>query len=431
MSKLREYEWDIEFLELNEGNIANVVPYDYPLNWNELKLKAINRAYAPPAGDMWLVKDQIIEIGKIAKNVDGSHRYTELYRDVKSKTYAYWHHEFDSMYWSTVINQVGKSIVPGVASIAISMIPGAGQVLAPIVYSTIYFLEVWLEQLGNEETASNLERSYTYYDIDDLKMRGPDDLNEKTRKDIKFADSGAKHLHHSSAYYYTVTGGEPGKDYTAELVIAPQKIYRGNGITFEGYNLDYFLLTSELAALKDIPHIRDVIIGTSPKPYFGDIDYEERQLIKDYLAMNERDREAAKELVVDIDLMLKLYARDRARDVYNDYRLNTIGALEQLVKKKSNDQFDTIRPYFVNGVPEYKFVHSKDIERTQSLSPLYSPIIVSQERYNQMVRDGEYTQSEIIIDLNSVGLSRAYPASPSYAELREYYDQSDFRHYLS
>ena len=77
---------------------------DYSNFWTDEMLNEINTVYSPNPPDGWIVKDQIIEIEKIAKGVNDPNRYTELYRQVKAQQYAYWHHEFDSIYWQTIRN---------------------------------------------------------------------------------------------------------------------------------------------------------------------------------------------------------------------------------------------------------------------------------------------------------------------------------------
>ncbi|KKK57904.1 hypothetical protein LCGC14_3049800, partial [marine sediment metagenome] len=99
-------------------------------------------------------------------------------------------------------------------------------------------------------------------------------------------------------------------------------------------------------------------------------------------------------------------------NLYDLYALNTIGAIEQAIKADSNGQFDTIRPYFTNGVPDYRFVNSEDIELTKQLSPLYSPIVVSPQHYQELVRAG-YSKSEIVFDLNNLYLwAQAFNLNP-------------------
>ncbi|KKL72007.1 hypothetical protein LCGC14_2089230, partial [marine sediment metagenome] len=56
---------------------------DYSNFWNDEMLNEINTVYNSNPSDGWIVKDQIIEIEKIAKGVDDPNRYTELYRDVE------------------------------------------------------------------------------------------------------------------------------------------------------------------------------------------------------------------------------------------------------------------------------------------------------------------------------------------------------------
>ncbi len=399
-------DWDIFY----ENNIASQgeTGKDYSFIWNNEKLYEINKRYAPAPIDGWIVKDQIVEIGKIAQGVNEPNRYTELYRDVSSKTYAYWHHEFDSIYWKTVWNEVEKSILPGTAAALVSMIPGYGLALSPIVYASIYFLETWIEQLNEAATMTSLQNSLTFYDIDSTKD-APNSLNEKVYQDRDWGDLDKSHPEHRSAYYYSIYGGEPGKDYSANLIIAPPRAFRGNGETFEGYNLDYFLLTSELLTLKDQPYITDVIIGTSPSIYIVE---DPPKIIIDEAGNEVENIDYSAPLLGEArwDAIESKDERELAENLYYYYSPNTIGSLEQKIKSESNNELDTIRPFFTNGIPDYRFVNSKDIELTRTLSPLYSPIVVSQERYDQMRRKGEYRRSEIIIDL-SIAISNWYTLS--------------------
>ncbi|KKM35360.1 hypothetical protein LCGC14_1564810, partial [marine sediment metagenome] len=293
-------------------------------------------------------------------------------------------------------------MLPGIAAALVSTIPGYGLALSSIVYAGIYFIETWIEQLDDAATMANLQKSLTFYDIDDSTKDIPNSLNEKVKQDRSWGDSDKDHPNHRSAYYYTIYGGEPGKDYTADLVIAPPRAFRGNGETFESYNLDYFFLTSELASLKDKPYITDVIIGTSPKTYVDTPDEGETQTNAMGLEIPQKQDQKTLTARHEEGVTSEEEKQLIEQIIYDYYRHNTIGAIEQNIQTESRNIFDTIRPYFTNGVPEYRFVNSKDIELTKTLSPLYRPIIVSEERYNQMVDNGEYTQSEIIIDLNAI-----------------------------
>ncbi|KKM85823.1 hypothetical protein LCGC14_1285190, partial [marine sediment metagenome] len=392
-------------------------------SWKNINLAAIDIFYPKGAEDGWIVKDQIFEIEKIAKGVNNEKRYPELYREVKDREYAEFHKKFNKQVYDAIINQVQLSILPGVAALLVSTIPGYGQALAPIVYATIYFLETWSQQMENKAIDANLQKSRTFYDTDDLDKKGPTSLNEKLTRDTHIiSDADEKHPNHLSAYYYTVKGGDPGKDYDAKLIIAPPRAYRGDGKTFKYYNLDYFLLTSGLAALeRETDYIVDVTIGTTPKVYYGDLDDDQQKVVEDYIKMSDEERHLVKQTILksheELDVgewTLAMILHDRLEDIddadhiFKDYYKNTISALEQNIKSVSNNEFDTIRPFFENGVPDYRFVSSKDIELTQTLSPLYRPIIVSEAQRTQLINAGEYTQSELIINPQKVSSWKAY-----------------------
>ncbi|HEC40184.1 MAG TPA: hypothetical protein ENI29_18240, partial [bacterium] len=257
-----------------------------------------------------------------------------------------------------------------------------------------------------------LEKSITYYK-EGAKRDAPKYINDKAYHDRLWADFDDEHKAHSSAYYYTVSGGESGSVYKANLVIAPPFIFRGDGNTFRNYNLDYFFLTSELASLKEKSYIKDIIIGTSKDANFY-FTLERSQFLfwVDYSV--SFNAEGTVGSVGNQGLFGSWTDTTTIENLYELYALNTMGALEQAIKIESNGQLDTILPYFTNGVPDYRFVSSEDIKRTKQLSPLYHPIVVSQGRYQELIDNG-YTESEIVIDLGLV------PTTLSLREKRQGY----------
>ncbi len=160
--------------------------------------------------------------------------------------------------------------------------------------------------------------------------------------------------------------------------------------------MDYFFLTSELASLKEKPYITDVIIGTSQ-----DANVYIKTIELPFVGI--ADLSFMAEGVEGYYFFFPVATRVTKENLYDLYAYNTIGSIEQTVKVDSSGQFDAIRPYFTNGVPDYRFVNSEYIQLTKQLSPLYSSIVVSSQHYQELLSMG-YSKSEIIFDLNSVDL---------------------------
>ncbi len=354
----------------------------YYFNWTWDKLNIINLIYSPAiAEDEWKVKDQIIEISKISGGDDPNY-YPELYREVEELKYAKWHHYYDSILWETVANEVEKSAVAGLVAAGVSLMPG-GVVLAPIAYGLVKFALDWSEQLEQKKFEKNMLKSFTYYDKDGSQAK-VNHLNHKSSQDKEWNDYNDRHKYKESAYYYKVYGGEPGNDYSADLIIYPHRDWRGEGGGFEGFNLDYFLLTNDLASLRKNYDVRAV-----------DINH------KSYATVYVSNTKSSWDGVYWQDLVDIFCGKDW-ENIYDIYRKNTMGYLEQEVKIQSNGQFDTIRPFFKNGVPDYRFVSSNDemYQYTKTLSPLSSPLIVSPSRYSKLLDwPNYYEPSEILIEL--------------------------------
>ena len=138
-----------------------------------------------------------------------------------------------------------------------------------------------------------------------------------------------------------------------------------DGKNWANFNLDYFLITSELYNLEN---------------------------------MLNSEHSPTEEL---FNVELNIGSKDHSK-LYDAYKTHTLSFLEQEVESRSMGRFDSIRPTVINGVPQYMFVDSQDetTSRTQSLSPLYSPIIVSQTRYNELLREGKYSDSVIKVQVD-------------------------------
>lgn len=87
----------------------------------------------------------------------------------------------------------------------------------------------------------------------------------------------------------------------------------------------------------------------------------------------------------------------------NYYRYNTLGYLESEIEKVSGGKLDAIRPMVINGVPQYRYISTGEeiVDLTKPLSPLYGPIVVSQEAYDDLqIEDAKISVKAQIAYLN-------------------------------
>ncbi|MEJ2250058.1 MAG: LAGLIDADG family homing endonuclease [Candidatus Lokiarchaeota archaeon] len=85
--------------------------------------------------------------------------------------------------------------------------------------------------------------------------------------------------------------------------------------------------------------------------------------------------------------------------IYDQYKFNTLGYLNERIAGVSNGALTGIRPTCVDGRPEYEFIDTTTPLASTILprQTLYSPIILSEERYNQL----KPRLGHIIIDAKS------------------------------
>ncbi|KKN58657.1 hypothetical protein LCGC14_0549880, partial [marine sediment metagenome] len=372
-------------------------------------LDDINKAYPYEFTDGTTPKDHIFEISKLVNPSDANVMYPELYYETYKQQFAKAYNSYENGLWDDVVREVGKSTIAGISS----ALAGAAFSLwlAPFVFAGVYFFFSWLDSLAAKSKAANLVVSRTFYSqeiLDKQKSwrqgippqtyyrtpKNPPTLSERTSKDIDREGLVAYANNHKGAYYTDVFGGEPGNMYEAAVITSPPATWRAaileedddgssgwtsemdtdgmfvaippeevKGPMFTNFNLDYLLITSELPSLEGVL----------------DAKYPLAKYTVD-LNVGTNDRE----------------------NLYNTYQTNTIGFLEQKIETVSDGQFDSIRPLVINGVPQYVFVNSneEDISKTQPLSPLYSPIVISQSRYGELLSQGIYKHAVMSLLVN-------------------------------
>ncbi|MFX0066881.1 MAG: hypothetical protein ACFFC7_32510, partial [Candidatus Hermodarchaeota archaeon] len=305
-------------------------------------------------------KDQIFEIYSLVEQSQQNRKFSTLFYDIRHETYSTAWEQYRKQLEGDIVQQVFMCGVAAVMSAAVKWIPGIGEGLGKLNYFLTYTLLTKLYIDTQIHNAQSQSRSQTFYSLA-TDRREPTSLNYKAIGDRILQDSMiAALIGHPGGYYTTVSGGEPGNQYTAQALVSPPNLARMVGalnlggffallwdnfwhmgesnpdvftaLDFDGLNLNYLLHTSELSS------------------------YNQRKYYR----------------YVNTDSLI---------NIYEWYWANTLGYLETIVKVRSNNQFDTIRPTCVDKRPQYEFVNSAMQGWLLPQQVLYRPVVLSPDRY--------------------------------------------------
>jgi hypothetical protein len=357
--------------------------------------------------DEYKPKDQIFEIHKLVEKNSKNKEFSELFYDVRHKTYSEAWEQYRSQLFGDIAQQVFMTVTATVLSMTIhalcDWIPfvgsALGQALGTLTYLTSYtlmtkfFIDIELHE------AESRTRSEMFYP-ESNEIQEPISLNEKMIWDRVLGDSMAAALiGHPGGYYTTVSGGEPGNQYTGQLLVSPPSPARSLN-TFGGL---LELLWENLLNM-----------GESDPDSFYALDFDDMNL--DYFLL-------ASELPsYNYRSNYAFPNTDGDFNDYNAYAKNTLGYLERKVKIASDNEFNAIRATCVNGRPQYEFINRVDYEKVLPQSGLYSPIVLSEERYNQLepklghliiqvqCKDYSNTKGVNAYEMSSVELKAGYKA---------------------
>ncbi|MFX1277251.1 MAG: hypothetical protein ACFFAT_19680, partial [Promethearchaeota archaeon] len=350
----------------------------------------------------YVPKDTIFNVKKLTQRSEG---YRALYHDVKIETY----NKAWGLYWAQIIRdtfeQVFATVTATVISQIVKCIPYVGLVLEKPAYTLAYALisKAFMDLKAHE---ARTEADYqTFYPVG-LDKTGPTWLNEKAFFDRILGDSiPAALIGHPGAYYTTVSGGSPGKRYSAQAVVTPPRYYRlGDrmaasgigflkyiftldpdafiGLDFDDVNLDYFLLTSELPAYNSYDIYEDIIEGMRGCMVGGFLGGIAGAIVGGAITTLSAINNAINS-VKDINYIYTDFS-------YDTYKFNSIGYLEKLIRletKNDNElNLTTIKALCIDNEPEYRFVdgNSEINELTLPDSPLYKPIVLSERWYETL-----------------------------------------------
>ncbi|KKM73838.1 hypothetical protein LCGC14_1406410, partial [marine sediment metagenome] len=309
-------------------------------------------------------KDTLFEVHKLVDQSEQNSKFSELFYEVRHKTYDEAWRIYKTKLVSDIAEQVFMSAVASFVSATINAITvGIGSPLATLAYFTVYTLMTKFSIDMKLKEAESQSRSQTFTPVS-REQRDPVTLNERSVADrVGLKDSmAAALLGHPGGYYTTVSGGEPGDMYSAEVLVSPPNYARILGVVGFGF---FNLLWENFFNMGE----------SDPDTYtaldFDDMNLDYRLLTNELASFN----------------MYPNYVYKNTENLfhpYTQYNANTLGFLETEVNRVSNNQLDTILPTNVDGRPQYQFINSTNYGSTLPLSVLYKPIILSQERYDKI-----------------------------------------------
>ena len=345
---------------------------DWVYNFNNLKNNPLLFEQEKSIWEQYKPKDHIFEIHKLVEKSSENEEFSELFYEIRHETYSEAWKQYRTQLEGDIAQQVFMTLTATGLSLAaealvtaatagIGYLVGAAAVAKTLTYLTVYtimtkfFVDIQLHE------AESRTRAETFYPASN-EIKGPTNLNEKMTMDRFLQDTMAAALiAHPGGYYTTVSGGEPGDQYTDQLLVSPPNIARSidsfggmyellwenfwsmgetdpdsfTALDFDDINLNYFLLASELPSYNYIPS---------------------------YSYPNT----------------------DSLFNDYNSYALNTLGYLEGKVRIASNNKFNAIRPTIIDGRPQYEFINREDYKKVLPQSGLYQQIVLSEARYNNI-----------------------------------------------
>ncbi|MHA1439471.1 MAG: hypothetical protein ACTSPD_18025 [Promethearchaeota archaeon] len=345
----------------------------------------------PEDFDGYQARDSIFEVWKLIEKSTQNKRYPLLFDEVRRRTYRNIMNVYREQMWADVGEQVFMTITASTVStlvqVAVTGILSASVVLAPIAvptgklagiatYIAIYTLmtKYFIDEKLRHSVST--ERAFTFYAESPLTKSKPTAINERAPMDRILKDSmPAALMGHPGAYYTTVVGGPPGNSYTAEAIVTPRNALRSFNV--------FGNIAGTIAYL----------ISLNPDNFFGlDFDY----LNLDYLLLNS-------ELYSYIDRKYYYYETGDGLDAkdleYAQYSKNNLGYLQFAIKDRSGGKFNAIKATCVDGVPRYIFINkdSNKHELTLPLTHLYSPVILAEDRYDDL--DVFKKEGHLIIDV--------------------------------
>jgi hypothetical protein len=394
----------------NNVKFAGLAGMYYSYNFERLEH---NELLFPDSFDGLQPRDSIFEVHKLVGDEAEQHFYPHLFYETKQQSYNSAWNIFSARMGLDIAEQVGMTL----AATGISMAVGAaadalslgtlGSVLRPIVYFAVYStLSKYFMDVKHHEQVTQ-QRAREFYDEDRLGEQ-PKALNERTSADQDWKESMAAAVEgHPGGYYTTAVGQseKTGETYTADLIVNPRNEERTLGfweragyfispsdgmLEYDYSNLNYFMISSELASLNDRPYTRFNSKFTEP-------EYKTELVpsYSGYMGLGGYGMSFTPTSYREVTTELP--------NLYNDYRFNTLGYVEYAASKETDGELDRVIPMFgPEGTPQYRLINA-DSEQYRSILPenaLYRPIVVSEDRYSAL-KEQDLVDAELILTVQS------------------------------
>ncbi|KKK68469.1 hypothetical protein LCGC14_2943740, partial [marine sediment metagenome] len=233
--------------------------------------------YPPELTDGTSPKDYIFDISQMVTDTQAGKLYPELYNQVYNLQHAKAFNEYETNLWNDVREQVTQISISGYTAAIIGMV--VANWLTPIVFGVLYFFQSYTSQVGKALLEEQRRIARTFYPMEASKRKLPNSLNSMRTKDVDREGIISVNNGHEGAYYTPVFGGEFGNMYDASVIASPPASWRFVGMysdeqllgadrsaqlanchaqvdptlvaRYFNFNLDYFLITSELPALEE------------------------------------------------------------------------------------------------------------------------------------------------------------------------------------
>ncbi|MHA1985254.1 MAG: hypothetical protein ACW98D_01325 [Promethearchaeota archaeon] len=385
--------------ETDFDQLASETPKKFGAFWvvNFRNLRSNTLLFPNDPFDGYEAKDHIFEVSKLSDMSEFNSKFPELFYEVRHQTYSDAWTVYARQLAQDTIEQVFMTLTASAVSGALQWLPFVGSVLGTLAYIGVYTLMTKFNMDLKRHKAESMSKAFTFtpVSLDEVKSIS---LNERSTATHGYWEEStiAALMGHPGAYYTTIQGQTKNRTYTAQAIVSPASLLRDNsnknqqgfgaflwdtllkggnsnpdlmiGLDFDNLNLDYFLLTTELPSLNDNP---DYTFRTSA--YNG---------------------------------------------LYNQYRYNTLGYLQQKVAEASEGELSIIKPIMIDGRPEYIFVDGTDEfnHLTMPAPYLYQPIVVNKDLGKR--NEGTITVNiKTAYETNTKGISTrtSYPESNIYS----------------
>ncbi|KKN63933.1 hypothetical protein LCGC14_0496650 [marine sediment metagenome] len=347
--------------------------------------------------------------------------YSQVYANMYAATWAV----FNDGIWRDVREQVGMITVAGIASSAAFLgvtslmaaglaATGVGALVAGAVFAVVYFLESTLLSAAKKRIQKEKESAQTYYRVDE-ERKNDLDLSEKSHG---YEDAWEHIERHPSAKYVPVSGGEPGRRFTAQALAVPPKKLRLRVSELSKAEIELLMASIEPMASSKTD-LWNKVIEAVEMLNKGRYTYTNLDFL---LVSSELPSYNSKE-----HYQFSFGEENIRTGTYSEYPHNTLGYLDNEIEAVSNGLYDTIRPYNINGRPSYIFINSSDNQLTMPASALYQPVVISNERYNDLAGPGrKIPDGTISVDIKIGYLSDSATqgidtTDLTYAEIKQGY----------